>query len=402
MFKTINKIAFLAHEPSIYAHYSNVWAELEVNSFVIVLLGALGKKGKKSAGVDDFLEKVNSSKYEIVYLEDLILSKTKYRFIVSNHIMGGRRVQPLKIFGWSVVYLKNLVKLLFNQFNLIIGIPKVYKLHKGPIDPVQFIPLQAGLKQVRFMYGADVSDAWSLDAWNEIYDLFLCHGPNDEFHLKKRFTGKTILMGYPRYDEYFRNDLQIADTNSEFSIDKTKKTILWMPTLDQPGGIFSSIPFFANKLSELASEFNFIVRPHPIALRTNPELASSLKGLGFLVDTDPTRNMNKLFKISDVVLCDQGGSAFGALYLEKRLILLELLSDTNLALSSNADLKNHFPIFREDDDIKKLQLLISDDELWKGALLRSREIKSKYFLDTDGKSAAKAADILKKLPEILY
>ena len=37
--KVIKKVAFMVHEPALFAHYSSVWAEMERDSFVILLMG---------------------------------------------------------------------------------------------------------------------------------------------------------------------------------------------------------------------------------------------------------------------------------------------------------------------------------------------------------------------------
>ena len=61
------------------------------------------------------------------------------------------------------------------------------------------------------MYGADINEGWSLNAWNQIYDVILCHGVNDQAEINKRFTAKTYIMGYPRYDEYFDDSINFKN-----------------------------------------------------------------------------------------------------------------------------------------------------------------------------------------------
>jgi hypothetical protein len=264
--------------------------------------------------------------------------------------------------------------------------------------------LQVGIKQIRFMYGADISDGWSLDAWNEIYDLFLCHGPNDELQLKRRFNGKTAIMGYPRYDGYFSPDLKVDEVVTEFGIDRAKKTVLWMPTVDLFGDNVCSIPYFARAISTLMGEFNIIVRPHPISFRKDPAGIALLESLGFKIDRDAMRDMNNLFYLADTILCDHGGSAFGALYLGKKLVFLKTPASQSGAVikdSSNLGLLKCFPSVEEVAEIGELAALLNDAGYWKERLAHSRALADKYFADYRGNSSQKAADILGQLDRIL-
>lgn len=69
-----------------YAHYSSVWAAMDRDSFVIVLLGSFVRDDKEApAGVKDLLDKIQTSGYEFTYLDDLVAKKVKYQYVVSNH-----------------------------------------------------------------------------------------------------------------------------------------------------------------------------------------------------------------------------------------------------------------------------------------------------------------------------
>jgi len=186
--KIINKVAFIVHEPTMYAHYSKVWAEMGRDQFIIVLLGVFENEGKKeNNGVTAFIENVNSLGYDYTYLGDLVRSKVKYKYVVSNHSIGGTSLTAIS----KKARVKFFVKQAINFLRKCVGAYALYA------NTDLYIPLRVGTKQIRFMYGADISDGWSLQPWNELYDLFLCHGPNDEAQLKKRFDGKTLVMGYP-------------------------------------------------------------------------------------------------------------------------------------------------------------------------------------------------------------
>jgi hypothetical protein len=384
-----------------FAHYSSVWAEMDSNSFVIVLTGVFGNAKNGEHGTGEFLTKVSCLGYETSYLTDIVARNTKYQYVVSNHILGGVSPHPCSRYQLVRHKVRNAAKITINLLNRIAGRDKNYLVN--PLDPIQYPPLQAGIKQIRFMYGADISDAWSLDDWNEIYDLFLCHGPNDEMHLNKRFKGKTAVIGYPRYDKYFSADLNVEDVLAEFSIDPTRATILWMPTMDPFGDNVCSIPSFAEPISKLARDFNVIVRPHPVTFRVDPGSIKLLEQLEFKIDSDATRDMNTLFRIADVVLCDHGGSAFGAMYLGKRLVFLDMPHDADAVVvknSSNLELMKEYPVV-DTSGIAGIGALIQNDEYWQDRLKQGRKLSAKYFSDFRGDSSKRAADVLAELDRIL-
>lgn len=392
--KVIKKIAFLVHEPTMYAHYSSVWSLMDKNSFVIILCSAFLPGRDGCFGVQEFYRKIDKNGYEVHHLEDLIRKKIKYQYVVSNHILGGTSVSKSKE---SPSKLKNTIKIFCNYFFNFCKISKKYQI--SIVDSMQYLPLQTGLTQIRFMYGADISDAWSLDSWNEIYDLFLCHGNNDAKHLKQRFRGRTEIMGYPRYDAYFYPISNYENIITEFNINPEKKTILWMPTMDVYGDEACSISTFAENISKLMGEFNVIVRPHPISLRKEPDLVKLLESFNYKIDRDPTRDMNSLFKLADFVFCDHGGSAFGALYLGKNLVILrtpKYFESVMAKGSTNHDLMKYFPVISV-DDLPMLRGILRNDIFWKEAIHNSRSLCDKYFANFRGTSSKTAAQILNDL-----
>jgi len=391
----------MVHEPALFAHYSSVWAEMERDSFVILLMGVFSSSEKGEHGTGEFLNKVNGLGYEITRLRDIVARNIKYEYVVSNNKIGGRSPYPATPYQLALRNIRNAAKKSINLFNHFCGRDNRYQISN--LDPVQYWPLQAGIKQIRFMYGADISDAYSLDAWNEIYDLFLCHGPNDEAHLKNRFEGKTAIMGYPRYDGYFSADLKVDDVIAEFGIDPEKSTILWMPTYDMFKDEVCSIPYFANELCRLKDDFNIIVRPHPASFILDREGIELLESLGFNIDSDPTRDMNKLFRVAETVLCDHGGSAFGALYLGKKLVFLKTPTvDTATVLkeSSNIELMKHFPVL-EIEQVGTLGALLNDTDYWAKCMGFGRELSDKYFANYRGNSSRIVAAILARVDAIL-
>lgn len=394
--KIVDRIAFMVHEPSMYAHYSSVWAEMAPEEFVIVLLGPIARLSiPEDVHARGFKEKVGRLDYEVVYLDEVVRRKIKYRYVVSNHIMGGDSTVPCARAVGKKRDVRNRRRYLLNLARRSVGLSRKYAYE---IDPHQYLPLQVGLKQIRFMYGADISDAWSLEGWNEIYDLFLCHGPNDAGVLGKRFKGKTAIMGYPRYDAYFRPGLDLDGVRAEFGLTPEKRLVLWMPTLNTSPDGECSIKYFAEAVAALRPDFDVVVRPHPMSFRQDPEGIALLESLGLNIDRDALRDMNALFKVADTVLGDHGGSVFGALYLGKKLVILNPPhgSATREQTSSNAELAAHFPVI-ENGDGGRLASVIRDETYWQGCLGNARKLSDRYFADYRGDSSRQVAQILGEL-----
>lgn len=394
------KLAFLCHEPTLWTHYSNVWARLDRAAFVLVLTNRfrppLGRA--PDLGVADFLERVRKAGYAIAWADAVIRNGIRYSHVVSNHKMRGDSMRPAAVRVKAMYGLDHAVKRGVNRLTAALGKPERFAFHG--FAPKQYWPLQIGEIQIRFMYGADVGEGWSLAPWNEIYAAFLCHGPNDAQQLAKRFKGRTFQMGYPRYDGYYSPDLDISSEVREFSIDPARKTLLWMPTFGKGA---CSIPHFARALAPLRERYNFIVRPHPLSFRKSPDEIALLRSLGFQLDDQPARDMNKLLKLTDVMLCDYGGSAFGAVYLRKRMVLLEVAGAAEWYTARNAsnlELMKHYPVIGP-DRTAELGALLENEAFWLEHAQGAGALADKYFADFRGTSADHAARILSNIDALL-
>lgn len=391
-YNIINKIAFLVHEPTLFVHYSGVWEKLKTD-FVIVVLGRCeqGKLDNPPRDVKEFVDRINQLGYEMVFFDEVLSRGEKYQYVVSNHCMG--IVWPVGI--------KKVQKKITRSFKKLVARFSNKVSSKGKENCFDvYEPMQVGVKQIRFMYGADIGDGWSLQEWNCMYDLFLCHGPNDTKAIQSRFRGKTELMGYPRYDQYFSTELETSDFVSEFNIDPKKQTILWMATTGE--GV-CSLPGFAEPLAHLMTNYNVVVRPHPITFRNEPDYIQLLESLNYKIDSNAIRDMNKLYKIVDFVICDFGGSSFGAIYLDKNLILLDVKGSDKASTSvnsSNFELREYFPVIAI-EQANKINSLLVDEELWYQQKQNRQKLFGKYFHNNRGTSSTTAAEILDNLDHFL-
>lgn len=385
---SIDRIGFIVHEPNLWAHYSSVWKQLDRDRFAVILTNRFRETdNRESRGTRNFLDKLQARGYRLDWASDIRKRGDRYACIVSNHKIRGSSMHPAP--GWR--------RLLAATRHSIKTATLAYF---DPIDLQQYLPLQLGDRQVRFMYGADIGDGWSLADWNQMYDLFLCHGPNDEKQISRRFSGQTVQMGYPRYDGYFDPEIDTSAIADEFDIDPSRRTILWMPTYGEGA---CSIPHFATELGKLNEDYNFIVRPHPISFAKSPDDIELLRNCGFRIDSDPLRDMNGLYKVADAVVCDYGGSPFGALYLCKRVVLLDVPGSSDwytVEGTSNLELRDCLPTY-DISTVKQLGECFASDSFWEQRNAGEDQLRNKYFADFRGTSSKRAAEILMRLVETI-
>lgn len=61
---------------------------------------------------------------------------------------------------------------------------------------------------------------------------------------------------------------------------------------------------------------------------TRPNFVNKLNKLNYFVDKEQNRKIGELFKISDFVISDYGGTLFSAIYLDKPILALNLKNDS--------------------------------------------------------------------------
>jgi hypothetical protein len=388
------KFAFLIHDPLMLVHYADVWKAIGKNAFSIVVSEyfSFDSHGEEKLGLEDFKNHVGAEDYEVEKISNVISCGVKYQYVITNHIISGSCVD-IKVDS-EVDRLRKVI----NRGLYLTGKDLAWRFE---VDVHTYLPLQIGHKQIRYMYGADLSEGWSLQGWNDIYDIFLCHGVNDEREIKKRFNGNVFVMGYPRYDRFFDGNINYKSLRSEFEIDESKRTILWMPTL---GGEYSSIPIFAEPLSGLSEKFNFIVRPHPLSFVQEKDFIRLLERYGFKIDRSSLRDMNELFGVADVVLADNGGTPFSAIFLGKNVIFLDVPDDLGaespatayIAESSVTELKKMLPVLKS-SEVDSLEIILASHDFYTDNSKIIDILFEKYFDSPRGGGARRVANILTSL-----
>jgi CDP-glycerol glycerophosphotransferase (TagB/SpsB family) len=207
----------------------------------------------------------------------------------------------------------------------------------------------------------------------------------------KHHSNATIFqMGYPRYDPFFNDFYNKALLAKTLKLNMDKKTIVWLPTWQA----LSSIDLFAEKMATLTQKYNVIVKCHPLSKEHEPDKIEKLKKLPFhLLITDNYDNL-KLFCIADFVFSDYGGTAFGALYLDKKLVLLNTHQPENDPLTgkSSPDILLRQDIINIDNtQFHLLKGMLNNQSDWEQQKLARKKLRDKYFVPSYGFSADLAA-----------
>jgi len=370
-------------------HYADVWKAMSPSDFAIVLTKdfSTDAQGNERLGTKEFCNYVQTEGYEVREVTEVLHRGVKFEYVITNHRISVEATAKRQL-NRGLKQLNRGLKLLKTNVH-------------APEFKLAYLPQLVGNKQIRYMYGADISDGWSLQSWNSIYDVFLCHGVNDQREIQKRFKGKTFIMGYPRYDRFFSGAMDLDNIRHEFRVSESKKTLLWMPTL---GGDYSSIPLFAEPLSTLNRKYNIIVRPHPFSFVQEKDFIRLLEKCNFNIDRNALRDMNELFAVADVILADNGGTPFSAIFLGKNLIFLgapddfgtESAATSIFAGSSVMELKKHLPVVHH-QDIHQIESMVDSEKFYKENTSLIDTLFKRYFDSPRGGGAKRVAEILNSL-----
>lgn len=346
--RNFRPIAFVIHAAELFHHYQAVWRLLGDDSFDLVLCGSDMERAQSRALAD-------AAGYRCFESFNIINAGHRYDVVVSNLSMFAHDDQPL-------------IKALGNI-------------------------------QVRFMYALGKAKH-NFSNWNNDYDLILCFGPWQAERLKECCDAVTFQMGYPRYDEYFRHPSLIGAAPPGLPLDPAKKTILWLPTWLE----LSSISRFADAMAALCSDYNVIVKTHPLSVEYEPEVLAILDRYDFTAVIVTVYDNLNLFRCADYVVSDYGGTAFGALYLDKNLLLLNVPDAGKDALTGDDSpdiLLREEIINLDEQDRWNLPALLADDALWASQAKVRQRLRHQYFVNSYGFSAELAVMALCNIETLL-
>jgi len=179
---------------------------------------------------------------------------------------------------------------------------------------------------MRIMYSVGEKGANHQKGFNRGFDAILVSG-NYSAKLIGSFM-PTIIVGYPKFDLYFRGAYNKEELIKRFKLDNTKKTILYLPTW----GVHSSIDRYHGVMKKLinSQEYNFIFKPHTVTVGWEKERKERI-GLfkneienGKMVCLLQQIGLDILFPVADIVIADVVGGAVWEAILIARLPTLAI------------------------------------------------------------------------------
>lgn len=341
MTKIREQLGFLVHLAEMFNHYGAVWKHMSADEFEIVVTGSNEERER--------IHRIAAEQgYRAVDAGQCIQRRERYRHLVSNHCLENINGTPL----------------------------------------IQIL----GEYNIRFMYALGKARHNFAD-WNRLYNMIMCFGPYQVEKLAFCESTVKLQMGYPRYDEYFSTDHDNGKILTHYGCNPELQTIVWLPTWRE----LCSIDLYAEQISLLTSAYNVIVKPHPLSVQTEHARIERLQQLPFTrVITEHVDNL-ELFRIADFMVCDYGGPAFGALYLDKKVFLLNVPGAEDDALtggdSADISLRQSLPNL-DTFTIPKIWGLLEDEETWGQQQLIRRQLRNYYFAPYQGFSASVAAQAL--------
>ncbi|MDC0525072.1 CDP-glycerol glycerophosphotransferase family protein [Pelagibacteraceae bacterium] len=275
--------------------------------------------------------------------------------------------------------LKNILVFLFNK-------PLTAESYKNSIGSVWYPENEIGKKVIKFPDGMDLKTKnYPYPEYKKVFDSFLTLGKYETKIIKKKFKKKECFeMGYLRYENLKSKKKIYLKMCREFGLDKQKRIIYWTPTHIDGNEEFDNVNLWMNKINILNEYYNIIIRPHPKSLMIMPGIENKLKKLNYFVDKDPDRKIGEIFKISDFIISDFGGTIFSAIYLNKPILVLNLKANSEFTnnLKENLSLDQiirkqliSLPPVISETQIKKIPKKIMSQQ-YKKIITR---LKEKYF-----------------------
>lgn len=343
-----DRIGFLVHHHEVINHFGAVWQKLGKDRFDIVVVGDDGETLRETSNL------AKPHGYRIVEGAKLLASHKRYRHLVSNHYVG----------NYGDGFLINAL----------------------------------GERNIRFMYALGKAK-WTYADWNGAYDAFLCYGPYHAEHLAP-FKGVKLQMGYPRYDEFFHNTIDVRAWKKKFNCREDRKTVVWLPTWKE----LSSVPAFARAIAELSSSFNVIVKPHPLSIPEEPDKIALLQQLPFTNIILSHLDNVYLYAIADFILCDYGGPMFGAIYTDRNLLLLNVEGASADQYtgddSPDVSIRSVIPNIGS-AEASHLERMLRDDGLWQRQIAERHRAREIFFAPYYGFASDVAALLLNNIDSVL-
>ena len=384
--KIINKVAILISWPrelDMFLEFAK-----SIKGYIIVIDDLVYTQNERFENGKKILNLLNNKKIEYVLLSQVI-GKIKYKVVFSTAEAYQEKVTYYSYFKYiysisigSFIQLSGLSRLFVNFFS--------HPLTGGGINAKTFIrhPVEReiGIKIIKYPKGLDINKAlYPKNQWRSIFDYYLCHSEIDCNLITDKFPeAKCIKIGYPKYNSLLPEDSAKNIIYGDIaSINPSKPLILWMPTAIKINGkIIDNIKVWSPVISRLLDKFNVLISLHPKLVVLEPEIANYLAELGLLVDVKKGRNLSVLYQASDLVLCDYGASVLSAVYMKKKLILLNSPSEKYINWRGERkyvddDVRKEVGAFNLNDGVDLIKQINNDIKY--NNISKRNSLKERYF-----------------------
>ena len=383
----INKVAVLISWPRELDMFS-AFSKNVLDDVVFIADDLVYTKDERFENGKSLVNFLNKKKINYVLLSE-VLDKIKYRVLFSTAEAYQEKVTFRSYFKYIYsISMGGIIQYfgLSKFFLRIISHPLTgdgrcaEKFGKYPVERV------IGINTIKYPKGLDINKlGYPKRQWKDVFDMYLCHSVIDYNLIVNKFSGaKCIRIGYPRYDNI--PSVKCAKNivyNDIKNIDKSKPFILWMPTLIKINGeIIDNIKVWVPIIIKLLDKYNVLIRLHPKLAVMNPEIANYLAELGLLVDVKKGRNLGVLYQASDLVLSDYGGSVLSAVYMKKKLILLNSPSEKYIKWRGKRkyvddDVRKEVSAFNLNDGVDLIKQVNNDIKY--NNISKRNSLKEQYF-----------------------
>lgn len=321
------KIGLYVNIPEIYNHYKNTIDRLDHTNTCIILHNSL-----RNDNIKKFIE--NRHKIKVFY--DDYLSDSNYKLdtlITTSHLH-------------------------FNQSNI------------SPIEVIsnRKVFLHYSLGFSKYFYNNKL----------KLYDYILTYGSYSANKIRKFTNSKIYTIGYPRYENVSRLSKNDCIKKLKIKINHNKPILSWMPSIDE----FSSFTRYHSKITKILKDYTLIVKPHPLSQKDFNifnKYYTKTQNI-FLVDFNIDNSI--IFKASDFIIADYGGSVFGAIFNLKNLILLDIPKVSNSRIMGKESpeflVRKHIPPFNM-RNIGSVTNYISQHEMLTSQIKVMKKLKKKFF-----------------------
>ena len=353
---------------------------------------------ERKGNTEDIKKNLINKNKNFLYFSD-IYKKTKYKIVISTGLTNSLKITPYSIFryfyGQTIGRLLDITNI-SKWLERFLGRPFNADGKKSRIGLMWYPERKIGNTVIKYPTGMDLKLKWyPINELEKNFDIFFTHSEFEKSLINKKFYNKVYkIIGYPRYSKLDNEEKIINNLKKEFKLDYSKKILFWTPThIHYKKETFKNFLPWIDKIHKLNNDYNIIVRPHPKAVNLNYEIVNTFKQKNFFVDLNSERKIGDLFKISDMVICDYGGTIFDAMYLEKPILLLNMENKSVYVkelienLSLDIELRKHLYNFDTDVDYKTIKdkILLTFGNEYKEKILF---LKKKYFGDIKDKSSS--------------